>query len=80
MAKHIIKKRARHGFTFRYPSGELDYRITETMGAAWTNAAFACERPHSHIVIPLDWQRAEEQGFRIVHATLKSRGPAIEKE
>lgn len=65
-------KRQQHrtGYTFRDPNGELDFRIVQSPEAAQSNAAFACERPYSHIEMPDDWGRAYKQGFRIVSATL----------
>lgn len=66
------KKRALHGYTFRSPGGDLDYRIVPSIEAAQSNAAFQCERPYSYITWPDDWNRAYEQGFRIVPATLVS--------
>lgn len=39
-----IKQRHSRGFTFRKPSGALDWRIVETVAAAQTLAAFASER------------------------------------
>lgn len=70
-----MKKRIRRGFTFRNPNGDLDYRIVHSVAAAQSNAAFDSERPYSYIELPTDWDRAYNQGFRIVPATLTS-GPS----
>lgn len=71
----IKKQRVLRGFTFRDPKGNLDWRICHSVESAQSNAAFACERPYSHISLPGDWQRAYKQGFRIVSATLRA-GPS----
>lgn len=66
----MAKQRVVIGFTFRDPKGTLDYRIVWSVEAAQSNAAFACERPYSHISLPEDWNRACKQGFRVVRAKL----------
>lgn len=62
----MTRQRMVRGYTFRHPDGKLDYRIVENVGAAQSNAAFASDRPYSHISLPSDWHRAHKQGFRIV--------------
>jgi hypothetical protein len=64
------KQRALRGYTFRSPKGKLDWRIEPSVSRAQDNAAFASDRPYSHISMPSDWDRAYKQGFRIVSATL----------
>ena len=65
-------KRTAKGFTFRDPAGNLDYRVAENVAAAQNNAAWASERPYSHVAWPTDWDRAYEQGFRIVPVTMNA--------
>ncbi len=65
-----MKKRIKTGYTFRCPDGTLDNRIVSTVEAAQNNAAFSSKRPYSHIEWPADWNRAYQQGFRIITAKL----------
>lgn len=67
-----MKQETLKGFTFRRPNGSLDYRVVHSAEVAQSNAAFACERPYSHIELPGDWKRAYKQGFRIVRAKVVS--------
>lgn len=67
-----MRQRVLRGFTFRDPSGRLDWRVFETVNRAQSGAAFESDRPYGHIDMPKDWHRAYKQGFRIVPVTLKS--------
>lgn len=62
------------GYTFRNPSGNLDYRVFNTIAGAQSQAAFASERPYSHVSWPSDWDRAYKQGFRIVPVKMVTTG------
>lgn len=62
-------KPQRKGFTFRYPDGSLDWRITDSVEGAQSNAAFASVDSCS-IQLPRDWDRAHAAGYRIVPARL----------
>lgn len=66
------RQRVVRGFTFRNPQGYLDWRIVHSVEAAQSNAAFASDRPYSHIQVPRDWHLAYKQGFRIVPVKLVS--------
>jgi len=63
------------GFTFRYPDGNLDYRIVRDVEMAQDNAAGAAETPDRGIIVPRDWDLAFEQGFRIVPVVMTA-GPS----
>lgn len=66
------KQRVLCGYTFRHPKGHLDYRVVWSVETAQSNAAFASDRPYSHIRLPDDWNQAYKQGFRVVPAELLS--------
>ncbi len=70
----VKKQCVLRSFTFRYPLGSLDRRVVGQVSEAQSNAAFASDRPYSHISMPSDWCRAYKQGFRVVPVTMKS-GP-----
>lgn len=70
MAKKVKRQQVKQGFTYRKPDGKLNSTVHWSVESAQSSAAFASDRPYSHIALPDDWNRAYKQGFRIVRARL----------
>lgn len=70
----MATQRAVYGFTFRHPDGSLCPNVSQTVAGAQNGAAFASDRPYSHVSWPSDWRRAYKQGFRIVPVKLVTTG------